>query len=942
MKTCDSNRELIWDDLFGLLEPAASEQLHAHLEDCAVCRSELGTARMHHDLVVEAARLDIDVPLFQTPVERPEPMVTADAILPGRRRAVPRWSWAAAAAVLLLCAVPYGWYRAGLHRTESAYLAASDRVQQTIQKRSEDKQQAELAARSIPASERSQHLQIEALGPAVYQPGAADTFRIAVQDLDGKPVNAPLRAQLTSGSQRLTLASRPGDRPGEFLVRLPDALSLPIRAPVHLNLEAQGSQAPSKMEIPLGVQEPTLATALRTDRTWYRPGDRVFFSSLTLERFSRKPPSRPVAVRYSMVDSQRQVVQRLTGQAGTDGTGAGVFTVGAAAPPGRYTLLVSEAANRFPPATCYFQVGSPTEQQPAVPSNSDRLSVDFFPESGELIAGVPNRVYFRVRDARGEPVRAEGRVMGSGGQLQAERLATREAGLGVFTFTPKAGQAYRLELSPGTNRSREIALPRVESEGVVISVPQPVSPSSPKLDLVLFRQGPATAMVVGVSCRGRIVAQQEVPVQPGRNEVELHLAPDSYGVLRVAAYEQDNGTLQASAERLAYRYPGRQLRVAIHPQKHSVVGGEQVALDLHAVNEKGQAEPVTYSIRAVIPEAGPISEKSLRTQFDLLSELPDPPSLADPGRLLEEGTEAAALLDLVLGSQRLPFRARPANTGLARGPAGSGRFGRDPWAASLVRLDNQIDARRQYAEAVVAQTRKLEKSAADRDNESALEVRQQVDEARALWLDLQSFRAAWAERWRVAFVLLGAALCTLAAGMVGLPALGRMRGWKIGRAPLAGALGSVTVCFLTLWLARTYMGEGEPGIGLSAPDALAMALDQPLNVKTFHEIEALASKDLKAPAAPVHLEPPRIAVAGPAHPAVPLPSVSDYSYHFPANTSEAAIPATLCWKPSVDASDGHARVTFDVPGNRGKIEIQVEAHSPSSGRLGAAKLDLAR
>src|SRR5439155_15872097 len=116
-------------------------------------------------------------------------------------------------------------------------------------------------------------------------------------------------------------------------------------------------------------------------------------------------------------------------------------------------------------------------------------------------------------------------------------------------------------------RSSRIALPAVQEEGAVLSVERPVAPQGEKLRVILNLRGPARTAVVGVSCHGRIVAQEEVAVQPGRNQLELMLAPGSRGVLRVALYAAENGTLRPSAERLVYRYPAPRLLLAIEPEK---------------------------------------------------------------------------------------------------------------------------------------------------------------------------------------------------------------------------------------------------------------------------------------------------------------------------------------------------------------------------------------
>src|SRR5205823_6311543 len=78
------------------------------------------------------------------------------------------------------------------------------------------------------------------------------------------------------------------------------------------------------------------------------------------------------------------------------------------------------------------------------------LIAEFFPEGGELVAGVPCRVYVRVTTPTGQPADISGAI--TDGKRVVARVATANdpaepgvnRGLGAFTFTPEPDTSYRL------------------------------------------------------------------------------------------------------------------------------------------------------------------------------------------------------------------------------------------------------------------------------------------------------------------------------------------------------------------------------------------------------------------------------------------------------------------------------------------------------------------
>src|SRR5262249_22091189 len=87
-----------------------------------------------------------------------------------------------------------------------------------------------------------------------------------------------------------------------------------------------------------------------------------------------------------------------------------------------------------------------------IPLVERELRVEFFPEGGDLVAGVPSRVYFQVRTPSGKAADLKGTLTdGTATVAEVATLTDPEQagvnrGLGSFTFTPRADQKYFLKL----------------------------------------------------------------------------------------------------------------------------------------------------------------------------------------------------------------------------------------------------------------------------------------------------------------------------------------------------------------------------------------------------------------------------------------------------------------------------------------------------------------
>src|SRR5262249_10240765 len=123
------------------------------------------------------------------------------------------------------------------------------------------------------------------------------------------------------------------------------------------------------------------------------------------------------------------------------------------------------------------------------------VQVDFYPEGGDLVAGVQNRVYFQARTLANRPADIQGRIVDSNNQ-EVARVQTMSddgepginQGLGAFTFSPEPGKRYKLVIDSPIGIERTFALPSAKEQGVVMTIPDGVVDNEITVDLMSVDQ----------------------------------------------------------------------------------------------------------------------------------------------------------------------------------------------------------------------------------------------------------------------------------------------------------------------------------------------------------------------------------------------------------------------------------------------------------------------
>jgi len=884
MNSCQHCQPLVLDYLYGLLEEPEAGAVEAHLRECATCGAVRDEAARLQGLFARAAKTSFPQVRFDPATLNPfpatapksstptlsigaqvsvtsEPAAVATGQLPamsssfrGKSSRMGLWvAWAVAASVLVAIpsiAIPVlgtlnRAERAGQDTGNSVALANAAGEEMKLATNAERKQRSEAELRlndarqiqesllvswvaeekTVIQNQTTRNMPVNVFKPVSPQPWEPNDFVLVLRDQALSP-HTRLVAEVRDQTDAVIYSQRlPEQRDNNYKLHLPVEAWTRLTPQSELFLvvssEDEKTGSITRLQEKVRLFGPVYATMLATDRPVYRPGETVYFRSLTLDRVTFQPPGHEQFFKYDLLNSQHSIIHRcLVGGSdlvrvrdgvvepipGPDGkpirgVGCGAFSLPADLKDGEYILRLTELPHPagYPPTiqnavtkTIKVRGGSSDEyakqigyyaasysagdvveawaelkfqDQPVpnaevkvlaladqaqlrdisapatgqdgrtkfrftlprtlqqgdvrlkvtftvkdknaeesivepVPVVGRSLKIEFFPEGGTLVAGVPSRVYVRATTPAGQPVDIRGNI--TDGRKTLARVETltdpdqpgANRGIGSFNYTPVLGTPAWLKLespreafSPLLDGPFPIApsivsgapavlgtrlgfeLPNPEVDGVVMSVLNPVSTPGEPIHVHLNSKGLPRNLIVAAYSRGRLSDTKRISTQPGQAAaVELLSTPEPRGgVVRITVFEeladQENGSgktkpdIKPLAERLVFRKPAEGLKLSFttngtHALGESFAANSPVDLSIKATDEKGNPTAAIVWAAAVKTGSAPGKrDRLVTTHFLIAGEVNSPDGLEHADFLLTDHPNAAESLDLVLATQ---------------------------------------------------------------------------------------------------------------------------------------------------------------------------------------------------------------------------------------------------------------------------------------------------
>jgi hypothetical protein len=285
-----------------------------------------------------------------------------------------------------------------------------------------------------------------------------------------------------------------------------------------------------------------------------------------------------------------------------------------------------------------------------IPILLQTMDLAIYPEGGDLIAGLPNRVYVEGRTPAQKPADMAGVIVNAAGK-EIAKFRTEHEGRGRFLFIPTKGEVYALRVTEPAGMKTVFPLPAVKESGVVISS---VSDVTPRYEDVVVRVGATAAGSYGVSLtqRGREFAFKRVSLQPNQPSDVTFTVPKSLdGVIVATVYDERTTPM---AERLLFRQPENQLHVKVVADRTDYVPGDRVTLRVITTDEAGR--PTGAVVGLTVTDSSVLEMIDKREQAPRLPVMVllenDVRNLSDAHVYLDESNPKAPLAtDLLLGTQ---------------------------------------------------------------------------------------------------------------------------------------------------------------------------------------------------------------------------------------------------------------------------------------------------
>ncbi len=470
----------------------------------------------------------------------------------------------------------------------------------------------------------------------LYQPGETVWFRADLRTAKTLAGVAPVGVQIQLISPRGAIVGTKRVLAQAGIAKNDFALDPNLEGGEYTIEIAYGSVRDTKKFIVNTYEAPRLMKTLEMLRKAYGEGDQVSaaveIKRTTGEAFADKKVTAVVTIDDAEVN-------RLPVTTDRDGKATVTFKLPAkmARGDGLLTILADD--------------GGVTESiQKRIPIVMTTLNLALYPEGGDLVRGVPGRVYFLAKTTIGKPADIEGNVVDDRGTI-IERFRSLHDGMGSFELRPMPDRMYHVEITKPVNITTRVTVPAPRTDGCVLrAVP---AKADDKLRIAAICSANQKVQVEATLRETRL-AGGSFEAEAGRPTlVVLPIPRTSQGAVRVTLFSAKDEPL---AERLVYHGAGANLKVTITPDKKAYAPRDPVKLKVHAEDASGK--PVKANVALSVVDETVLSfadDKSARIlartylEPELGATAADP--IEEPNFYFSDKPEAAAAMDALLATR---------------------------------------------------------------------------------------------------------------------------------------------------------------------------------------------------------------------------------------------------------------------------------------------------
>lgn len=364
---------------------------------------------------------------------------------------------------------------------------------------------------------------------------------------------------------------------------------------------------------------------LHLDKPYYTAGETIWLKAYLIEAATNILDTASIPLNIELIDNQlgRVVEKKMLKLEG--GMAAGEFELPDSLHSGYYRLRAyTNWMRNFDESLMFskdFKVLKIGEEILPTKFNAQDIDFQFFPEGGQIVEGMENKLAFKASDRVGNGLDVSGVIVSDKRDtimvFQSEHL-----GMGIFNFKAMPGETYTAKIKYRNIFEKEVPLPTIEKEGFVMGVEAVVDKSTIRLYVgnnYNKPKGSGDIVVVGQS-QGRICYVARTPAHNKAMMVKIPKDKFPEGVAQFTVFDE---TGRPRCERLVYVYKEDYINVSITPDKRVYLPKEEVKLEIEAKDMDGQ--PVAGNFSVVVSDGKqvlvPPHEENILTYLLLSSDV---------------------------------------------------------------------------------------------------------------------------------------------------------------------------------------------------------------------------------------------------------------------------------------------------------------------------------
>ncbi|MGA9237445.1 TonB-dependent receptor, partial [Robiginitalea sp.] len=365
---------------------------------------------------------------------------------------------------------------------------------------------------------------------------------------------------------------------------------------------------------------------LHMDREQAEAGEAIFFKAYVFNGPTQKRFSPSGVLRLELRDSENALVSTQYHPV-EQGSGEGVLKLPKKLKDGPYEVLAytrwmkNYGEQQFYRKT--IRVGEDSEVQGAVENIGERR-LEFYPEGGRLMAGIPNRLVLTSQSLNGDYSPVAGSIVDGTGQKVAE-VQSYAKGYGLAIFQPEAGKTYSFQPAKGSAS----ALPEILDEGYALRV-NTLSPEKIRIEVRATESMEGAPVVLEGKKEGQSYFVHVLEFEEGSAALDISKAALPQGLMTFSLTGMDQ---VAWAERPVWIDSREQLTIEARPLNSKRTKEGEMAFRIKVTDAEGN--PVQTDLSAAVNTQPPHSKMGIEQYLKPIAidaELPDERSI----RFLED------------------------------------------------------------------------------------------------------------------------------------------------------------------------------------------------------------------------------------------------------------------------------------------------------------------